>query len=106
MNVLAVKPARGRVVHLHSSGYQPGEKLRPHADRVALCGYGIWPNGNPVVAYVPTPLVEALRWTSLAPSETDPRPTWSWCRPCVGHVVVAHGMTAGVLAQIAGLVTT
>jgi hypothetical protein len=48
-----------------------------------------------------TPLREALRWTSVAPSETDPRPTWSWCRPCMGHVVSARGLQDFVLTYIA-----
>lgn len=101
MEIFAVKPARGRVVHLHSPGYQPSDKARPQADRVSLCGSPIWPNGNPPVAYVPVPLKDALKWTSLEPSESDPRPTWSYCRPCLGHVVSALGLQRFVLTYIA-----
>lgn len=100
MEIFAVKPARGRVVHLHSPGYQPSDRPRPH-DRVGMCGSPIWPNGVPLKAYVPVPLKDALKWTSLEPSDSDPRPTWSYCRPCLGHVVSALGLQRFVLTYIA-----
>ena len=101
--ILAVKPARGRIVHLHLPDYQPStSRERSLKNKVAMCGHAIWPNGDPLVPYLPVPLREALEWTSLAPSVTDPRPTWSWCRPCIGHAVDVHGMQHAVLAEIAG----
>jgi hypothetical protein len=71
MEIFAVKPPRGRIVHLHSPGYSL------------------------------TPLAIALRWTSLLPSDADPRPTWMWCKLCMGHVVAVHGMQHEVLAAVA-----
>lgn len=47
IEVFAVKPPRGRVVHLHVPGYQPGSKDRPLKERSGMCGIGIWPNGHP-----------------------------------------------------------
>lgn len=102
MDIFAVKPPRGRVVHLHSPKYQPSEaRPRPLKDREAMCGAAIWPNGTPPMEHSLTPLAIALRWTSLAPSETDPRPTWTWCRPCIGHVVMVYGMQHEVLTTVA-----
>lgn len=100
IEVYAVKPPRGRVVHLHVPGYQPGSKDRPLKDRSGMCGIGIWPNGVPRLERELVPLVDALQWTSLAPCETDPRPTWVWCRPCIGHLVVHAGMEGVVLASL------
>lgn len=70
-------------------------------DRVAMCGCAIWPNGTPPMEHSLTPLPIALRWTSLAPSDTDPRPAWTWCKPCMGHVVAAYGMQHEVLDAVA-----
>lgn len=100
--VFAVKPPRGRVVHLHVPGYKPSDfRDRPLKDRVAMCGTPIWPNGTPPMEHSLAPLPLALRWTSLAPSETDPRPAWTWCRPCLGHVVSMCGIQREVLTAIA-----
>lgn len=101
MEILAVTPARGRVVHLHSPGYQPGERERPLGDRVGMCGIPIWPNGQPLLPRQLVPLTDALKWTSVAPSDTDPRPTWMWCRACIGHAVVALSLQDGVLGSVA-----
>jgi hypothetical protein len=101
MEIFAVKPPRGRIVHLHSPGYQPSSsRERPLRDREAMCGVAIWPNGTPPMEHSLVPLTIALRWTSLAPSETDPRPVWAWCRPCIGHVVTAYGMQHEVLTAL------
>lgn len=101
IEIFAVKPPRGRIVHLHSPGYQPSPlRERPLKDREAMCGTPIWPNGTPPMEHSLTPLAIALRWTSLNPSETDPRPTWSWCRPCLGHAVTVLGMQREVLGAV------
>lgn len=99
LELFAVKPPRGRVVHLHSPGYQPSEKPRPHADISSMCGAPIWPNGTPTMEHQLAPLADAMKWTSLAPSSTDPRPSWRWCRPCIGHVVEVYGMQRDVLTE-------
>ena len=99
--IVAVRPARGRIVHLHQADYQPGERTRPDAGKVAMCGAAIWPNGEPKREYVKTPLAAALEWTSLEPSDTDPRPAWTWCRPCIGHAVVSTGMARASLLAVA-----
>jgi hypothetical protein len=100
LEIVAVRPPRGRIVHLHSPNYKPGPKERPHADISAMCGQPIWPNGHPKLAYVLTPLADALRWTCLAPSDTDPRPVWTWCRGCIGHAIVANDLQHDVLTTI------
>lgn len=102
MEIFAVRPPRGRTVHLHSPGYKPSDfRERPLKDRVSMCGTPIWPNGTPPLEHSLTPLPIALRWTSLAPSESDPRPSWTWCKPCLGHVVSALGMQHAVLSEVA-----
>lgn len=65
-----------------------------------MCGTPIWPNGTPPMEHSLTPLAIALRWTSLNPSETDPRPTWAWCRPCLGHAVTVLGIQREVLGAV------
>lgn len=101
MEILAVTPARGRVVHLHSPDYQPGLRERPLGDRVGMCGIPIWPNGRPLLPRQLVPLADALKWTSLATSDTDPRPTWMWCKACIGHAVVAAGLHEAALGMVA-----
>jgi hypothetical protein len=98
--IFAVRPTRGRVVHLHVPGYQPSAKERPQRDVEAMCAAPIWPNGDPTLEKALVPLGEALEWTSLAPSPNDPRPSWTWCKHCIGHAVVLHGMAHYVLAAI------
>lgn len=65
-----------------------------------MCGAPIWPNGDPTMEHHLAPLVEALRWTSLAPSDTDPRPSWTWCRACIGHAVDVSGLQREVLSSV------
>lgn len=100
-DIVAVRPARGRIIHLHQADYQPGEKTRPNPADVAMCGAAIWPNGIPKREFVKTPLAEALQWTSLEPNPLDPRPTWTWCRPCVGHAVTSLGLVRASLLAVA-----
>lgn len=96
-DVFAVKPPRGRIVHLHVPGYRPGIKERPLKDRQAMCAAPIWPNGYPAMEHSRVPLPEALRWASLEPSPSDPRPSWVWCGKCIGHLVTLAGMEREVL---------
>ncbi len=100
LKVMAIKPARGSTVHLHSPGYQPSARPRPHSDISAMCGAPVF-FGNPTASYENVPLELALRWTALTPSPEDPRPSWEWCRNCLGHVVRAFGLEQAVLNTVA-----
>lgn len=99
MEIFAVRPPRGRVVHLHSPGYELGDRGEQR-DRQAMCGAAIWPNGVPKMEHALAPLKTALTWTSLDPSDSDPRPAWKWCRPCLGHVVSVLDLQRFVLSYI------
>lgn len=102
--IYAVKPPRGNVVHLHMPDYQiASTHPRVLKNRQAMCGHAIWPNGTPVMTYEQVPLGDALKWTSLAPSEEDPRPSWRWCRNCIGHAVELHGIQWMVLDHVRSL---
>jgi hypothetical protein len=99
--IYAVKPPRGNVVHLHLPDYQlSNDHPRVLKDRQAMCGHGIWPNGQPQMTHELVPLADALTWTSLAPSTSDPRPSWRWCRNCLGHAVEVHALQARVLHDV------
>jgi hypothetical protein len=106
IEIFAVQPPRGRVVHLHSPGYKPSERERPQRDVEALCAAPIWPNGDPKLERRLTPLTDALKWTSLRPSDTDPRPSWRWCRHCLGHAVTIADVVDQVLDAIVKAVST
>lgn len=102
IEIFAVRPPRGAVVHLHSPGYKPSAKDRG-SGRSALCGAPVWPNSQPDVTFEMTlsPLAEAVRWTSMRPVDTDPRPAWRWCRACVGHAIEAAGLVDEFLVAVA-----
>jgi hypothetical protein len=99
--VYAVTPARGLIIHLYQHGYAPSQKPRPLRDVSALCGHGIWANGKPLMPRHFIALDDAIKWTSLDPSPFDPRPSWSWCRPCLGHLVTLTDQTIAVLERAA-----
>ncbi|GHG97342.1 hypothetical protein ACFORH_42725 [Amycolatopsis roodepoortensis] len=99
--LFAVRPQRGSVVHLHGPSYRPSAKPRG-VDRVALCGAPVWPSSHDTpFEDTLSQLADAVRWTSMEPSPTDPRPAWRWCRSCTGHALDLAGLVTEFLIAAA-----
>lgn len=90
-DIHAVKPERGNVVHLFLDGYQPGPKPRPHADASGMCGAPLMSRILDTEPRPTVPLADAIKWGNTKPHRNDPRPAWTWCRPCLGHAATHEG---------------
>lgn len=102
MTIYAVRPPRGQVIHLHDPEYNLSESRPRVAGGAgsALCNAGLWSTHYPVEKIKDrlASISDALEWQ---PAEFDPRPWWKWCRPCLGHAVVIHGLERDVLTRVA-----
>lgn len=97
--IFAVPPSPlGATAHLYMPGYQPGKKRRPAADRAPMCGSSYSVNPNQV-----TLLAAALQDWPNPDGGADLRGpfAWSWCKPCIGHVVTVYGMQLEVMTAVA-----
>lgn len=94
MEIFAVKPNLGSVVHLSSPGYEPGKKTRSIRDSATLCNTG-------VARAEKVPLAEALEWPNPAPAALlQPARSWTWCRVCIGHATAMAGLSTEVLVLV------
>lgn len=100
--LLAVPPRAGAVIHLLSPGYVPRGSKRPasRTDLDSLCGsFVVFPDNRDQLA----PLVDALDWT--APHQHHQgcacsKPSWRWCRLCIGHAADAADVVTEILHLI------
>lgn len=83
-------------IHLWSEDYRPGSKRRSSHYESPLCGQGRIGNDAVMV-----PIAETTGWTDRMPSPQDPRPSWDWCRNCIGHALHLAGLTYVALDHLA-----